>query len=67
MSRAIRARRVNVDRRYQEQISREFDENMARSRQDELQRNQDTINELDQILRNEALKQRQITEKKRIN
>ena len=38
-----------------------FDENITRSRQEELQRNQDAINELDQILRQDALKQSSAT------
>jgi hypothetical protein len=61
MARAVRQRRRNTDRQYQEQISREFDENITRSRQEELQRNQDAINELDQILRQDALKQSSAT------
>jgi hypothetical protein len=57
MVRAVRQRRLNTDRQYQDQISREFDENMMRRRQEELQRNQDAMNELDQILRQDALNQ----------
>ena len=54
LNRAVRQRRRNTERQYQDQISREFDENMTRSRNEELQRNQDAINELDQILRQDA-------------
>jgi hypothetical protein len=50
LNRAVRQGRIDTDRRYQEQMSREFDENMMRTRQEELQRNQDAaMNELDQI------------------
>ena len=51
MARSVRTRRNNADRQYREQISREFDENIARSRNEEQQRQQEAINELDQILR----------------
>ena len=57
LNRSVRQRRAAADRRYQEQISREFDENMMRTRNEELQRNQDAMNELDQILRQDALNQ----------
>ena len=57
LNRAVRQRRRNTERQYQDQISREFDENMTRSRNEELQRNQDAINELDQILRQDAQQQ----------
>ena len=57
LNRAVRQRRANTDRVYREQISREFDENMMRTRNEELQRNQEAINELDQILRQDALNQ----------
>jgi hypothetical protein len=61
LNRAVRQKRRNTERQYQDQISREFDENMTRSRNEELQRNQDAINELDQILRQDALKQSSAT------
>ena len=61
MVRAVRQRINNADRQYREQVSREFDENMMRRRQEELQRNQDAINELDQILRQDALQQSSAT------
>ena len=61
LNRAIRQRRTTAERRYQEQISREFDENMTRTRNEERQRNQDAINELDQILRQDALQQSSAT------
>ena len=61
LNRAIRQRRATADRRYREQISREFDDNMMRTRNEELQRNQDAMNELDQILRQDALQQSSAT------
>jgi hypothetical protein len=54
MVRSIRQRRQNADRQYQTQISREFDENMTKSRREALQRQQDSIAELEDILRQEA-------------
>ena len=58
MVRSVRRRRNDADRQYREQISREFDENIARSRNEELQRQQDAINELDQILRQDITNKR---------
>jgi hypothetical protein len=55
MTRAVKQRKVNAQSSYYEQISREFDENMARTRAQEQQHHQDAINELDQILRQDAL------------
>ncbi len=48
MTSAIRQGRLNANRRYQEEISIEFDENMS-SRNEELHRQQDSINELPNI------------------
>jgi hypothetical protein len=53
LNRAIRQRRATAERRYQEQISREFDENMTRTRNEERQRELDSVIGLDQILRQE--------------
>ena len=54
MNRARRTRRIdNTDRLYQEQISRELDENIARTRNEERQRDLESVIGLDQILRQE--------------
>jgi hypothetical protein len=57
LKRAVRQRRRDTERRYQEQIIREFDKTMMRRRQEELQRNEDAMNELDQTLRQDTLQQ----------
>ena len=60
IQRVVQARRQrirNEERNYQDTISREFDENMARARIEEQRREKEAINELDQILRQDARQQ----------
>ena len=57
LNRAVRQRRRNTERQYQDQISREFDENMTRTRNEERQRELDSVIGLDQILRQNKLQQ----------
>ncbi len=55
MNRTIRTRRIDTDRYYQEQISREFDDNVTRTRNEERQSELDLVIGLDQILLQEQV------------